>query len=647
MLSVYTISSFGAGRLIIFDALRSIDPMKYLIGLLACTLSIAVANAQPFSTDDYTKEEVYIKMRDGVSLYTVIYRPDVKRTKFPVLIKRTTYGCAPYGPEEMPETIMHNPDLVAAGYIFVHQDVRGRWMSDGLFENTKPPYSFWDQGATDEVTDSWDTYEWLRKNLKHFNGNIGQYGNSYLGFTSLVGSVTGHPSLKAVLAMAPVTNFFFEDFNRYGLYGLNYAPVMDVFGVQKTERTSKRWYQVMKQQFVLDDEGHASVDYYDFFLDRLALKNLDDVISPSNFFWKNIKAHPHYDAYRDQRNWLNYLNKTSCQTMIVGGWNDEQNLYGIVNSYKTLNALKSTSSKVQWVMGPWSHGHPKRRDEQYYLGDIFYGNDFSKDYQEEVEFKYFEYHLKGKGTAPDFKAKVFDTGAKTWLESKNDPFTAEKKLTYYLGPEESLVNKKPVASGAASYLSNPKKPVPFTEKDEFHPMAPKYYMTADQRFASKRPDVLTYVSDPLDDDLTVLGEIKAFIEFATDHQDADLYVKVIDVFPYDREPEPTDLPDVKMTGYQHLVRCGYIRGRYHQDFSNPVPLEPHQKTSIQVPMLEVFHTFKKGHRIMVQIQSSWFPLFDLNPQKYVKDIYQADKSDFQSAIHKVYYNSRIVLPIKE
>lgn len=619
--------------------------MKHLSIVVLVLLSSINLQGQSFTINDYSKKEVHIKMRDGVELYTVIYQPKVKRSKFPVLIKRTTYSCTPYGPDTMPEKLIHNPDLVAAGYIFVHQDVRGRWMSDGLFENTKPPYSFWDEGATDEVTDSWDTYEWLNKNLKNFNGSIGQYGNSYLGYTSLVASVTGHPSLKAVLAMAPVTNFFFEDFNRYGLYGLNYAPVMDVFGIQKTERTKDRWYTVMKPEFVLNKEGMPMADYHDFFLDRLSLANLDDIISPKNFFWQNIKAHQTYDKYRDQRNWLNYLNRTACQTMIVGGWNDEQNLYGIVNSFKKLNE-QSPKSNVQWVMGPWSHGHPKRRDSLYYLGDIYYGADLSEQYQRDIEFKYFEYHLKGKGEAPNFKAHIFDTGNKEWVDFKQTPFKTSAETTFYLLGDGHLSKGKTRGMGSVSFVSNPKKPVPFTEKNDFHVMAPKYYMTADQRFASKRPDVLTYVSNPLDDDLTVLGEIKAFIEFATDHQDADLYVKVIDVFPMDRQAEPTDLPEVKMAGYQHLVRCGYIRARYHEDFSNPKPLIPDDITEIQVPMLEVFHTFQKGHRIMVQVQSSWFPLFDLNPQKYVKDIYNADEDDFESAVHKVYFNSRIVLPVQ-
>ena len=616
--------------------------MKHILFILLCIPQF-VLFGQPFETEDYTKKEVSIEMRDGVHLFTTIYQPKDETKDYPVLLKRTPYSVAPYGEDTLPERIMHNPDLVAAGYIFVHQDVRGRWMSEGEFENTKPPYSYKDVTQTDEVTDSRDTYDWLVKNLKHFNGNIGQYGNSYLGYTSLVASVTGHPNLKAVLAMAPVTNFFFEDFNRYGLYGMNYMPVMDVFGIQKTEPTTKSWYNVLDKSFMHDKENWITEGYYDYFLKRRALNDVSEVIDPDNFFWKNITEHPNYDAYRQERDWIQYLDSTQCQTMIVGGWNDEQNLYGILNSYKKL-AEENPKSEVQLVLGPWSHGHPKRRDSMYYLGDIFYGYDLSQNYQEDIEFRYFEYHLKGKGTPPNFKAHVFDTGSKNWVDFEDHPFDDEMgELTFYLNPSGALSSSS--SSSAKSFISDPDHPVPFVEGDEFHIMAPKRYMTDDQRFVSKRPDVLTYMSDPLESNLTVQGEIQALLQFATDQNDADLYVKVIDVFPQDRLPEKEDKPDVKMNGFQHLVRCGYIRGRYRESYAEPKPFTSNEKTKVAVPLLETLHTFKKGHRIMIQIQSSMFPLFDLNPQNYVENIYQAEDGDFQSALHTVYGDSRIILPI--
>lgn len=600
---------------------------------------------QNLSVSDYKKEEIYIQMRDGVKLFTTIYSPKEAKENYPVLMIRTCYSVRPYGEKEMPEKLMHNPDLVASGYIFVKQDVRGRWMSEGKFENTKPPYSWDDEKRTDEVTDSYDTYDWLVKNLDNFNGNIGQYGNSYLGFTSLVASVTGHPNLKAVLAMAPVTNFYFEDFNRYGMYGMNYMPVMDVFGVQKTEPTTKAWYNFDTRNFVTDKKNRLTENYYDYFLKHRALSSTGHLIDPDNFFWKNIKEHPNYDEYRQKRDWIQYLKESKCPTMVVGGWNDEQNLYGILNSFKKM-IHDAPESQARLVLGPWSHGHPQRRDSLYYLGDIYYGTDLAKNYQENVEFEYFEHHLKGRGTAPDFRAHVFNTGSKEWEDFNNDPFDASKKeMTLYLNPNGILTEN--IDKGKKTYVSDPDHPVPFIEGDNFYSMAPKRYMTDDQRFVSKRPDVLTYVTEPLTDPVKVQGEIEALIQFATDHKDADIYVKVIDVFPMDRTPEETDKKGVKMNGFQHLVRAGYIRGRYRESFEAPKAFKAKRKTAVKVPLLEILHTFKKGHRIMIQVQSSMFPLFDLNPQNYVQNIYEATDSDFESAIHSVYGDSKIILPLAQ
>ena len=615
--------------------------MKILGALfLALTVSIS-ANGQDYTTSDYEKTEVYIPMRDGVKLFTSIYRPKNASGDLPVLMIRTPYSVDPYG-DTLPKRIMHNPNLVASGYIFVQQDMRGRWMSEGEFENTKPPYSFWDKTKTDEVTDSYDTYTWLAENLEGFNGNIGQYGNSYLGYTSLVASVTGHPNLKAVLAMAPVTNFYFEDFNRYGLYGMNYMPVMDVFGIQKEGPTTDRWYNVTDKPFMIDQKQGLTANYYDYFMEHRALSETDHMIAKDNFFWKNIVAHPNYDEYRQKRDWIQYLDSTKCQTMIVGGWNDEQNLYGIVNSFKRL-AENGTRSNVQLVLGPWSHGHPQRRDSLYYLGDIYYGADLAKDYQEQIEFNYFEHHLKGKGEAPKFKAHVFDTGSKSWTDFNENPFKQAPNKTLYLSEKTSLTSN--ASKERFEYISDPDNPVPFIEGDAFYIMAPKHYMTDDQRFAAKRPDVLTFQSEPLTDPMTVRGTIKAIMDFASDHKDADLYVKIIDVFPMDRSPEKTDREGVQMNGFQHLVRCGYIRTRYRDSFEEPKPLKRKKFQEIEVPLLDIYHTFKPGHRIMVQVQSSMFPLFDLNPQNYVESIYEATDEDFESAKHQISGESRIELPI--
>lgn len=607
-----------------------------------------VENEDPLAWQkNYTKKETYIEMRDGVKLFTTIYSPTDKSKDYPVMLKRTPYSCRPYGADTLPNRIFHNKTMVESGYIFVIQDVRGRWMSEGEYENTKPPYSLFDSSKTDELTDSWDTFEWFLDSLDDYNGNAGMFGTSYPGWTTLVGARCNHPSLKAVIASAPVTNFYFEDFNRYGLFALNYVPVINVFGTQKTEPVDTAWWDDKNDAFGIIDSLTIRPDYYDFFLDRLTLDNYSDILDSTNFFWENIKAHPNYDDYRKTRDWAQYYNGINCEVIVLGGWNDEQNLYGILNSYKHI-AKNSPKSNAKLVMGPWSHGHPTRGDSAYYLGNVFYGYELSKDYMENVELPYFEKHLKGQGDAPDFNVRLFDTGKNEWTYFNAYPDDTGKDTTLFMysGGLQGAYPEKGSENESQSYISDPFHPVPYLEGDNWYRMAPKPYFTADQRFTSKRPDVLTFETEILEHDLTVLGEIQAYIDFATNHSAADLYVKVIDVYPMDRLPKDTDPEEVKMNGYQQMVRCGYIRGRYREGFETGKAFTPNKKTQVKVPLLDVYHTFKKGHKVMVQIQSSMFPLFDLNPQNYVADIYKAKKSDFTVSMHSVFATSKVVLPVK-
>ena len=597
-----------------------------------------------FATEDYQKQEVKIEMRDGALLHTSIYSPKDTTQEYPVIIRRTPYSCAPYGKDTMPAALCHNPELVKSGYIFVFQDVRGRWNSEGHFENTKPPYSFWDSTATDEVTDSYDSFDWLSNNLNNFNGNIGQYGNSYPGMQTLIAARSNHPNLKCVMAMAPVTSFYFEDFSRYGIFAMNYIPVLNAFGTDKSEPTTEGWYDMKDSIFYTDVENKVGQPYYEFFQERLALTEFEDILG-DNYFWKNIKAHPNYDAYHQKRNWVDHMNtEMTPQIMVVGGWNDEQNLYGILNSYKSIS---EKNPEAQFVIGPWSHGHNKRRDSLYYLGDIYYGADLSKIFQETIEYDYFEYHLKNKGKAPDFKVRMYDMGMKAWENMDQFPTKADETLSYYLNMDGSLSEEPAHQEGFRSFVSDPFNPVPYLESNEFARMAPKSYMTADQRFLADREDVLTWVSPVLTEDITMLGEIEAIINFATELQDADLYVKLIDVYPNNRAAEENDMEGIDFRGYQQMVRQGYIRGRFRNSFSQPEPFVPNEKTTVKVPLLEVFYTFKKDHKIMIQIQSSMFPLFGVNPQNYVENIYEATKSDFKASTHKVFNDSKLIFPIKK
>lgn len=616
--------------------------LKFTTAIVFCLASL-FSFAQ-YQTSDYSKKEVYIPMRDGVKLFTAIYQPQNLKEDLPVIIKRTPYSCAPYG-EELMKQVSHNPHLVEAGYIFVFQDMRGRYMSEGTFENTKPPYSFFDKDATDEVTDSYDTYEWLTDHLEGFNGNIGQYGNSYLGHTALLASTTGHPALKAVMPMAPVTNFYFEDFNRYGLFALNYMPILNFFGVDM-KSPIEDWSKVEfdTPSYITNDEHRLTEDYYDYFRKLKSLKNMErEMIDSRNSFYDSVKRHPDYDQYRQKRDWIRYLDKAKCNVMIVGGWNDEQNLYGILTAYQAL-AQDAPQINPQLVIGPWSHGHNKRREGTYKMGNIYYGDSVSERFQRDIEFPYFEYHLKEKGKNSDFSARVYNMGTHGWEEFTENPFEkANDSLTFYLASNRTLNTQK--QEGSLQFISDPDNPIPFIEGDFFHRMAPKHYMNDDQRFTSKRPDVLTFTSAVLTEEVKVSGKIKALLDFATDHQDADLYVKIIDVLPMDRIPEETDAEGLKMNGYQKLVRLGYIRGRYRETFEEGKPFIPSQQARVDVPLLDVHHTFKPGHRIMVQVQSSLFPLFDINPQNWVDNIYEAEETDFEKAKHEIYGSSKVVLPV--
>ncbi|WP_070136864.1 CocE/NonD family hydrolase [Crocinitomix algicola] len=623
--------------------------MKNLILFALSIILLACSNLNEEAHDEYNwqehyqKSEIMIEMRDGVKLHTTIYSPTDTTKVYPVLLKRTPYSSKPYGLDTLPARIHHNHNMVKEGYIFVIQDVRGRWMSEGQFENTKPPYSLFDSTKTDELTDSWDTFEWFDKHLKNYNGSAGVYGTSYPGWHTLVAARCNHPSIKAVIATAPVTNFYFEDFNRNGLFALNYLPVVSLFGTPRPHPTDTAWYPNKSELYGLS--GDEKPDYYEFFRERLALSNFSDIVDSNDFFWRNIKEHQTYDDYRKLRNWAQYYNDISANVMVVGGWNDEQNLYGILNSFKHIKE-NSPKANAQLVLGPWSHGHSTRGDSAYYLGDIFYGYNLSKDYMRDIELPYFEYHLKNKGEKPATNVKLFDTGKKEWRVFDKFPEPMESS-TYYLANEKNLTKNNNIPSNNEyySYISDPFNPVPFTSEEDFHMMAPKSYVTEDQRFASKRPDVLTFTTDILEEDLTILGTIKAYIDFSTTLEDADLFVKIIDVYPINRPVDSKDLKDVKMTGYQQLVRCGYIRGRYRNGFEEGVPFISNEKARVALELLDIFHTFKKDHKIMIQIQSSMFPLFDLNPQNYVDDIYAAKKSDFSIATHKIYRSSRIEFPI--
>ena len=589
----------------------------------------------------YSKREVRIAMRDNVELHTTIYSPTDTSRQYPILLQRTPYGCGPYG-EQMPESVMYNSYLVKSGYIFVYQDLRSRSMSDGEpeFENLKPVYSATDPTRTDEVTDSQDTIDWLLKNVEGHNANVGMFGSSYMGYTSLMGAVTGHPNLKAVMSAAPSVDLFFEDFNRNGLFTLAYMPILDWFGTPKTDREEGPWWKNNLSYWADEKRFGLAHDSYGFFLNKGALSNYGDLVSDENYFWQAIKQHPNYDDYRKRRNVLQYLNGIKCPVLIVGGWNDEQNMYGILNSYRQIKRY-NPDCDCRLVIGPWAHSEHKRPTPQCYIGNVYFGEDLVDEYQHRSEFKFFEHHLKravAEYAIPS--ALIFDTGSKEWLEGASLEKIGTSSKRYFLNSEFGLTEAVPEKDiFELEFISDPSKPVPYVESDQFNMFPAKQFMTADQRFASKRPDVLTFMSRPLSEEICFSGAMQAVLQFSTDQTAADLIVKLIDVYPMDRAAEAPDKPNLKMNGYQQLVRCGQIRGRFRDGYENPIPFSKGEVTEVPVELLDVCHTFKRGHRVMIQIQSSLFPLFDRNPQVYVPNIYEADDTDFVKATHRIHAGS--------
>ena len=615
--------------------------MKSLPLFLLLFIFCSTARAQHLTIDDYEKTETYITARDKVALYTVIYQPKNKSKKYPVLLTRTPYGCAPYG-SKMPEEIMYNELLVNAGYIFVYQDIRGRAMSDGEdMINMKPAFSQKDRAHTDEVTDAYDTIDWLTKNIPGNNGKVGMYGNSYRGWTALMGALCHHKALKVVLAGSPCIDLYFEDFTRYGLFALAYTPIIDWFGTPKTKREEGPWWERRKEYFSFFENpaNKLDKDNYDFFLKMGALKNFTTLLSEKNYFFKYLKDHPDYDSSRKERNTIQYLKNIDCPILIVGGWNDEQNLYGVVKSFEAVSANNKAVTK--YIVGPWTHGDYRHGNGAFYVGDIFYGNDINDDYKKR-EFDFFQAYLNNGVADVLPRISLYNTGTGKWMYS--DEMPVGKPNIFYLRSREALSRNIPLQKDQTffEYISDPAKPVPYIEEDNFNLSVAKNSMTADQRFASKRPDVLTFATEVLDEDFSISGKLTAALKFSTTLEDADIIVKLIDVLPMDRKPESTDKPGVKMNGYQQLVRCGYIRGRYRKDFSKPVPFKPNEVTDVSVDLLNVCHTFKKGHKVMIQIQSSYFPLFDRNPQRYVTNIFEANDSDFIKANHRIYTGSKIL-----
>lgn len=614
------------------------------VAILALLLVSLAVTAQPDSVyikQNYEKSEVYIPMRDGTKLFTSIYTPKDKSKTYPVLMQRTCYSVAPYGADKFKQNLGPSKFLMKDGYIFVYQDVRGRWMSEGVFDNMTPNIPGNDRknkSAIDEASDTWDTIDWLIKNLKGNNGRVGQWGISYPGFYTAAGIPDAHPALKASSPQAPISDFFFDDFHHQGAFLQSYIAAFAVFGYQHEAPTDKSWYDDKIMRFF----SQQPKDGYDFNLSLGSLKNATEKYHNDNFFWQQIIDHPNYDEFWQKRNLLPHLTGVKHAVMTVGGWYDAEDLYGPLHIYKKIES-SSPSAYNTIVMGPWSHGDWARERGFQQVNHIYFGDSISTFYQREIERQFFNANLK-EGVRPNLpEAFMFDCGLKEWKQfAQWPPREIPLMKLYFAGNGKLMVNKPAPAEAVFEYISDPKKPVPYTSQTEGLVFTPRRFMTDDQREASRRPDVITFSSDELTEDVTLAGEIAAKLKVSMTGTDADFIVKLIDVYPNDTPNDTKHNPaNIIMGGYQQLVRHETFRGRFRNSFEKPEPFKPNEITDLNFALQDILHTFKKGHKIMVQIHSTWFPYIDRNPQKYVDNIYKAEDADFITSTIKVYGSSVI------
>ncbi|RMB56918.1 CocE/NonD family hydrolase [Dokdonia sinensis] len=616
--------------------------MKQFFGVLGIFFVFAFAKADLKAqeatyevSEHYDKKEVQIEMRDGVKLHTTIYMPKDTTKEYPIIMQRTPYSCRPYGEDEFRSKIGPNEYMMKEGYIVVYQDVRGRWMSEGKYDNMRAfiPNKTGDQ--VDEASDTYDTIDWLVKNVSNNNGNVGTWGISYPGFYATYSLLSGHPALKASSPQACIGDFFFDDFHHNGAYLLSYWRATAVFGYQKDAPTKEAWYEFPQ----LDSD-----DQFDFFLKTGPLSNLDKYYDETNEFWTQLKEHPNYDEFWQSRGLIQHLENIKPAVMTVGGLYDAEDLYGPWETYKNIEARSDNYNTV--VFGPWSHGDWARNKDRQAVGNVYFGDNISEYFQKDIETEFFNHFLKGEGDGDTElpEAHIFDSGSKEWESFDTWPPAKLKNRTYFLGDNNDLTTTLPEENGAETFVSDPANPVPYAEGKKMV-FTPRKYMSDDQRFAGKRDDVLVYETDVLERDVTLAGEILAKLLVETTGTSADWIVKVIDVYPDDVPNTEETEEGMQMAGYQQMVRSEVMRGRFRESFSDPKPFVPNQKTAVNIKLQDVLHTFKKGHKIMIQVQSTWFPLIDLNPQSYVDNIFEAEEKDFTKQTHRVYHASEIQVGI--
>ncbi len=578
--------------------------------------------------DHYTKAEYMVPMRDGIKLFTQVYTPKDQTKKYPILLLRTPYSVGNYGQENFKRRLGPAKEYAEEGFIFVYQDVRGKFKSQGEFIVMKPHKTVKTSDRdTDESSDTYDTIEWILKQIPIHNGRVGQWGISYPGWQTVMGMIDAHPALKASSPQASPSDMWIgDDFHHNGAFRLMYT-----FG-WLSRNAAVRSGPGTKGAARFD---YGTPDGYSFFLELGPVANVDNRYFHNRVpTWNEYMIHGDYDDYWKKQNVLQYLENIKHPILNVAGWFDAEDFYGPMSIYYTLEK-KNPDNKSTLVVGPWRHGGwasmPGDR-----LGNISFDVKTGEYFRKEIELPFFNFYLKDKGKLDLPEARVFVTGTNKWKSYDLWPPEEAKETNIYLHAGGKLSLERPVHSSNKSndsFISDPNKPVPFSA--EIRTSQGHLWMVEDQRFASRRPDVLVYRSDVLTEDVTIAGPVIASLFVSTTGTDADWIVKLIDVYPGnfpDNKPNPTK---TRMGGFQMLVGAEVFRSKYRESYSNPKPLIPGQITKIQYDLRDKCHTFRKGHRIMVQVQSTWFPVIDRNPQKFV-DIYHCKPSDFQKAIHRIY-----------
>jgi uncharacterized protein len=598
--------------------------------LLGLNLGANLLSAQglEYIKANYTKYEYRVAMRDGKRLFTGVYVPKDQSKKYPILMNRTPYSVAPYGADLYKTDIAPNAILAKDGYIVVYQDVRGRNWSEGEFINMTP-HKAKKAGPrdVDESTDTYDTIDWLVKNIPNNNGRVATWGISYPGFYAAAGMIDAHPAHKLASPQAPITDWFTgDDFHHNGALYLPHAfNFLAVFGQPRPEPTYQK----------RDPYDHKTPDGYKFFLDMGPLYNANERYLKNNVaFWTDITKHPNYDEFWQSRNIRPHLKNIQPDVLTIGGWFDAENLYGALQVFKNVEKQGFAKSN-RIVMGPWYHGEWSRGEGKQ-LGDIPFNAKTTEWYQSNVEAPHFKHVLKDGPDPKLAKATVFESGSNVWRHYETWPprGAAAKRLYLHANGKLSFEAPKEGREAYDEYPSDPSKPVPVVP--QIANRMTREHMVMDQRHASTRPDVLTYVSEVLEEDLVLAGSVAPNIFFSTTGSDADVVVKLIDVFPNDfpnPEPNPTG---VQMGAYQMMVRGDVFRARFRESYSTPKAFTPGKVEKVGWNLPDVNHCFRRGHRVMVQVQSSWFPLVDRNPQKFVPNIYEARESDFQKASHRVW-----------